>query len=423
MTFTQADLKEHQVWQQTRDLSKAIDEFDASADADVLRQIGDLRQLTENVNRLSEIEPWRFPGRPGDGKDPLTPLAVGLRQATEVLINVKANSAVYLPNLPANLDNAMDLIVAALNAAPMPPINAAHLRAIKSATYKYQDDVKRALDRLEKDVNYLAKVAETRIATTEAAAEKSTSEATAALVELKEQIRLATEGVTGQVTRLDAAITGQASVFTTHLGEWQERSTVASAEAQTALQDRLIKLEEKAKAAMQIDAADAGLALEGMRKLEGEARDMVHATARNTISTQYAQYARRQGVAGTIWSIGAAAIAIFGFIFVTKALANLDSNISTAESMLKSTASLAILGTAAFMAREGAGHRREGRDAKRVQLDLNALEPFISNLGDKAERIRVETAERIFNRPLANPNKSEPRGSLFGRRNLVAGPE
>ena len=76
---------------------------------------------------------------------------------------------------------------------------------------------------------------------------------------------------------------------------------------------------------------------------------------------------------------------------------------SAAEAIFKSTASAAILGAAGFMGREAAGHRREARDAKRTQLDLNAMEPFLANLSpEHAETLRKDIAQRIFHRPLAN---------------------
>ena len=43
--------------------------------------------------------------------------------------------------------------------------------------------------------------------------------------------------------------------------------------------------------------------VEELVRLVDQSRDMVAVTARNTISTGYAQYARRHGAAATAWSI------------------------------------------------------------------------------------------------------------------------
>jgi hypothetical protein len=55
------------------------------------------------------------------------------------------------------------------------------------------------------------------------------------------------------------------------------------------------------------------------------------------------------------------------------------------------------------MGREASGHRKEARDAKRTQLDLNALEPFLANMDENtAHDLREQFAKQIFGRPLAN---------------------
>ena len=54
------------------------------------------------------------------------------------------------------------------------------------------------------------------------------------------------------------------------------------------------------------------------------------------------------------------------------------------------------------------GHREQGRQAKRRQLEINALEPFLSRLPDEqAEALRAKTADRILVQPAsesANPS-------------------
>lgn len=55
------------------------------------------------------------------------------------------------------------------------------------------------------------------------------------------------------------------------------------------------------------------------------------------------------------------------------------------------------------MGREASEHRKEARYAKRTQLDLNALEPFLANMDtDRAHDLREQFAKQIFSRPLAN---------------------
>ena len=73
------------------------------------------------------------------------------------------------------------------------------------------------------------------------------------------------------------------------------------------------------------------------------------------------------------------------------------------------TASLIVVG--GYMAKLSLEHFRVARDAKRVQLDINALEPFIAQFDpDSQQALRSLTAMRVFGRPLTDSGKE---GTLF----------
>src|SRR5699024_1642817 len=81
---------------------------------------------------------------------------------------------------------------------------------------------------------------------------------------------------------------------------------------------------------------------------------------------------------------------------------NLES-MDVSESIWKSSVTIVLLAVAGYMGREAGAHRREGRDAKRTQLDLNAFHPFLNLMKEEdATELRKEYAQRECNRPLAD---------------------
>jgi hypothetical protein len=92
-------------------------------------------------------------------------------------------------------------------------------------------------------------------------------------------------------------------------------------------------------------------------------------------------------------------------------------NDSTQFLVSKSTVGLIGLIVAGYAARQAAEHRAEERTAKRLGLDLAALEPFLENVEDPKE-LRVDIARRVF--APESSTTDEPRFA-FGRRGMSLG--
>jgi hypothetical protein len=396
--LTDQALTDHALWATRARVSDLLTRVSEHADGPALVQIGRLTDALSAVDGLSVLPSWRFPQ---EGTS-LNNLNSGLTQAEGTLQNVVNNPEAYAASLADGLAANLDTIAQYLMQCPVPAVTSGHLKGITAVAADYRQLVEDAMGKVQAN---LAE-AQAAVASIEQVHTESESGATAALNDLKAAIAQSKVDVTAQASRLDTAITEQGTAFNALGVSWQKQIEDAIAASEQKAETSIAASDKAGVDQRARSQATAEGHLHSLAALEKQARDMVDVTARNTISTEYAQYARRQGAFATVWSILAVATAIAGFIYVTSLLRNF-AGVSAAEAIFKSTASAAILGAAGFMGREASGCNREARDAKRTQLDLNALEPFLVNLTpDNAEALRIKFAKRIFRRPLANTRRS-----------------
>lgn len=139
--------------------------------------------------------------------------------------------------------------------------------------------------------------------------------------------------------------------------------------------------------------------LSQLRAHEETARDTVHATTASAVATDYGKYARNKSVAAWICDIGAALIGAAGVAAILFHLFTINPNADTnlGISITRLAASLGALGIAALLGKRAAQHHREARAAKRTDLALRRVMPFIVNLpADEQELIVLDFTERVF---------------------------
>lgn len=149
-----------------------------------------------------------------------------------------------------------------------------------------------------------------------------------------------------------------------------------------------------------------------LTEYEDQASRLVESTAHGAITTEYGARAAKERKSALVWSISAVLLAVGGLLMLAVGMNNLES-MDVSESIWKSSVTIVLLAVAGYMGREAGAHRREERDAKRTQLDLNAFHPFLSLMKEEdATELRKEFAQRVFSRPLAN-EKNHGGFSLF----------
>jgi hypothetical protein len=202
-----------------------------------------------------------------------------------------------------------------------------------------------------------------------------------------------------QRQRLDTALDGLQQTFAAaeaerarahqatldeHRRETTEAAAAAGAEAHELLQSQV---------------ADGSKFLKELAKAEDEARKLVGAIGLKGTSTGYDLYAEQQRKAAN-WMRGLA-VAAFLFAFGIFAYTVLHGDGLTSMSwqsvLFRLSGSLALLAAGTYLARESAHHRAEERSARSKQLDLVALNPFISPLPtEEQQAIRAAAAKRLF---------------------------
>lgn len=402
MPFVEDDLSGHPIWVQVDQFSTTLDAFDSAGDAQVLLRVGALRGLIADAHGLRSIPARRFPGVPGGPSDGLVPLGSAFDEATSVLTAFASSDSADTSTLCASLDAVLDRAATSLNA--LPSIMQQEPDAERERIRDFEADVQRAIEHLQSVI--AERTSELDALRVQIAEDKTGLEAS--VQALQSTIDVANNDVTAQKTRLDTAITEQVTRFGTQMAEWQAAHSELLATEQKASEDAIEAANTEARLGRTAIMTQAEAFLESLAKKEGEAKNLVHGTSRWAVSTQYAGYARSETVKATAWSIASTLLAIVALSAMILTLSNIQG-VTTSEAIFKSTLSLAILAVAGFMAKEASGHHKEARDAKRVQLDLNALEPFVANLDDETQdQLRVATALRVFNRPLANPRHGTP---------------
>lgn len=153
---------------------------------------------------------------------------------------------------------------------------------------------------------------------------------------------------------------------------------------------------------------------------EESARKTVHATTALVVATDYGKYARNKTLAAWVCDIAAAIVGAAGVAAILFHLFTIDpqadSNIGL--SLTRLAASLGALGVAALLGRRGAQHHREARAAKRTDLALRRVGPFIADLPkDEQELIVLDVTDRIFIRGDLDsaPAAQEPADNLQAR--------
>ncbi|TNB71600.1 hypothetical protein FHJ30_13005 [Arthrobacter sp. BB-1] len=360
MALSQEDFNNHPIWKVEETTSLLLnDTADRLTDdaVDDVETLDHLRLALADVRSIGSVDPWRITGNAA----PLDALQTSLTNLQSELAELKAESTV---SRKIQLESVLDQIVAALKPFPLYTVQTEAAVETKEALKAQREFLKETVEWLHRAVN----------------------ESGDSVDELRTKIAGEEKKISDQVTRLDEIVNGQSSTFTDKLAEWKKDADAAGAAI--------------------VSQGDQHLA--SLSEMEEKSRNLVDATSRNTITTEYGTYASKQERAAVMWSIGAVLAAVGGFIYLALLLAGIH-NASVTEVIAKATVSSLVVLGAGFMSHESSGHRKEARDARRTQLDLNALDPFLTKLDeDEANDLRREFAQKIFGRPLANDKNQKP---------------
>jgi hypothetical protein len=375
----QEDFDAYTLWAVCDEVQGLVEKALKNVDQSEFNALHRLSEAVAAVADLRNVPAWRFPN-------------AGSAQALHTqLESVKAPLQAVMEDPEASIRDEIEAhlvqISANLLSSPAPVTSPHYVAELSVLTEKYKEGIGSALDRARKASvdaeNELQKVVEAK--------DKAIATLTEQLEDLKASIASEKASVSAQATRLDTALTTNNTAFTTKMTDWQSTWDEGLKDARKSADQQILDSAERA------DAHVARLMV-----LEEQSRKLTEATARNSISTEYGAHAQQQNRAATIWSVCAVFLAVAGLVALF-VMVNGISELTAPEAIWKSSVSALTLAIATYMGREAAGHRKDARDAKRTQLDLNALEPFLANMDeDTAHDLREQFAKQIFSRPLAN---------------------
>lgn len=159
--------------------------------------------------------------------------------------------------------------------------------------------------------------------------------------------------------------------------------------------------------------------LDSLANLEKQAKGLVHEATGAVVATDYGKYARNKTVAAWICDVAAALLgaagvgAVLYHLFTLTAGADGDVGLS----LTRFGASVGTLGVAYLVARRGGQHHSEARAAKRTDLALRRVGPFVENL---PASVREEITLRITNRVFIRGELDDPKEAEEDDRSLLS---
>lgn len=383
MAVLQENFEAYALWGMCEDVQSLINQAIKNVDAREFLSLHRLSEAVIEIASLRHISAWRFPN---DG----TPQALHaqLESVKSPLLALAEDPKVSMAD---QIESHLMQISANLLNCPSPIMSPQYLADVATLTEKYRIGIAEAISQARQS-NVDAEEELQKVVTAKDAAIVTLTEQ---IDDLKDTIAVEKAAVSAQATRLDTALTTNNTAFNTKMTEWQESLDSDRKEVKKTAEEQLRTSQNEAKQHVS-----------KLEELEDQSRKLTEATARNSISTEYGTHAKQQNMTATIWSVCAVGLAVGGLIALFFMIQGI-TDLTPAEAIWKTSVSALTLAIATYMGREAAGHRKDARDAKRMQLDLNALEPFLANMNeDTAQNLREQFAKQIFSRPLANSKEN-----------------
>ena len=182
------------------------------------------------------------------------------------------------------------------------------------------------------------------------------------------------------------------SIVNDYNAQFLKGQTDRSERAEGALQDEVSKFEAARETA---EAAHRDADIE---RLRDDAQTLVNTIGAIGTAGGYGRYADQQRRAADAWGIAAAAsLALLAVVGALIIWATLGTELDWTQIGLRALVSIPLFVFFAFAARELTRHRRNEQDARRWELELAAIDPYLVLMGDeKQAEIKGQLALKMF---------------------------
>jgi small-conductance mechanosensitive channel len=319
----------------------------------------------------------------------------GLREADPVLVeqppldalhtslsNIKQALTQYLGNtdakqfLQAAADQVPSVMATARQHFPWSPPDEAQ-RSTKAAATRYKNALDQEVGRLQAEVDSLRD--ELAAAQQQREAERDRSQQS--LATLEERIESRGTVLDELQSRIEQQIQAAKASFDNEAEARQRVFDQAEAARVDADAKRIEDLMERAEAQRAEQASDAEALIESLLGYRDQAKALADETSRHAVAGEYGTWASHQARAAFWWTVATvvAGVATVGGLVLALKSAGDDSS-----QYIVSKLSISLVGLfiAAYTAHQASEHREEERTAKRLALDLAALQPFLEQIED-----------------------------------------
>lgn len=356
-----------------------------------------------------------------DGADPeLVPKAVldQIHSQLQQLVN-QTNQYKQSPN-DTHLDQAVNSVDALLNivrGGVQPSGLTEEITSAREATESWRRSVGQHLRHLESDVTSFRE----NVQAQEQKLQQIEQQAQQHLEETRNKGDERLNQLQTSIDELRSSLDSQKGRVDTIIEEHQKRFTEAQETRSTKFQGlldtqeetastRLDEIEKNATTRMDDLASSAQETIEEILGHKERVEEVTTAVTATALGGHYKEYADDERDEADQWrkwavwlagAVGAAGIFAFIWLFVT------DAEPSVEVFLGRLALALPLGAVAAYAGREASKHRRNSKQARTVQLDLLALEPYLASLDETAaDKIRTVVALRVFGRdPVAHDSK------------------
>lgn len=382
------------------EINQELDQIEQPDDAEALEHLQRIRTVVARLNSLiQDTDSELLAPDLLDGAGPHLVDALG-----EIRSYKENRETRWLASINGILDVAIGLV------GWQVPYVAADPAGLREAAANYRRAAGQFLRGIEEEAEALrARLAELEQAIEAAKAAASDVAATAtqtietSVASAEQRVAAVASAVDAEKTRFDAITTEYQRTFTAGEATRTQKSDADLADEVSKHEEARELAEQKYESAL-TELKDQGAAgIASLEQQKAEALKLVNATGAIAYSGSYGGYAAQQGKMATIWAFGTVlalvALTAFG---VWQVLELGGGAIDPAQLILRLVVTIPAFALVAFAARESGKHRENERRARRLELELAAIDPYLALLDeDQRKQIKAQVASRMFAQPEA----------------------
>jgi hypothetical protein len=388
-------VREHQAFKTLGAIEERLPHATSAADSEQADHLDRIRRVTTQLRRLL---------------DDADPTLITPRLLTEIEANIAAvpdlleeyagepNTAT-LERVNALLDDLIDDVGWPLAYAGQEPED------MRDAAQSYRRSLGQLVRALQREVDEVG----SQLPGVVEAAEQQRTAVEAEAAAAKEEIQSAAAGARKSLSSLEQRIERQSarldSIVTDYNAQFLKGQSDRTERADTVLQEEVAKFESAREAAetahqeaIEQLQEDAAKGLAEIEQLKENAQTLVNTIGAIGTAGGYGSYADQQRRMANIWGIAAAtSLVILMIIGALIVWATLGDELDWTQIGLRALVSVPVFVFFAFSARELTRHRRNEQDARRKELELAAIDPYLVLLGpEKQAEIKAQLALKMF---------------------------